>query len=384
MNIHENLAYFCSTYEESHAAFKVSAASVKLMHPGTETGVIPVPSLNHADLVIDYCYIPASGSPKRILVLTSGIHGIEAFAGSAIQRMVLEKMLPGMDLDSTGLLVIHGINPFGFKYLRRVTENNVDLNRNFSVDSGLFAVKNPGYMRLRGFLNPRKKVSMFSPAVVFFPLRAAYIIMKNYRIMRHTRQSLRQAIMQGQYEFPEGIYYGGREFEPQVEAIKSLFVRLTASYRDILFIDLHTGFGRRGKLHFFPGPVKDPEMRKAIEHIFKGNTIDWGDSSDFYITSGDFSECMADLVPAGKRYIPMVFEFGTKDSQTTRGSIRSIQTTILENQAFHHGCASGRDCATVREMFMEMYCPSSPGWRAEVMEQVESAILGALRQFKEF
>jgi hypothetical protein len=290
--------------------------------------------------------------------------------------MVLEKMLSGIDFDSTGLLVIHGINPFGFKCMRRVTENNVDLNRNFGVDRGLFAVKNPGYRKLLEFLNPGEKVSMYSPASIFFPLRAVY------NIIKHSRQPLRQAIMQGQYEFPEGIYYGGSDFEPQVEAIKNLFLRVAAPYREILLIDLHTGYGERGKLHLFAGPVKDPEMRKAMEHVFMGNSIDWGGSGDFYTTSGDFSECLCELTPAGKRCIPMVFEFGTRDSQTTWGSIQSIHTTILENQSFHHGCASDRDYSRVRDMFMEMYCPSSPEWRSGVMEQMESVITGALRQFE--
>ncbi len=34
-------------------------------------------------------------------------------------------------LQNTGALLIHALNPYGFAWTRRVTEDNVDLNRNF-------------------------------------------------------------------------------------------------------------------------------------------------------------------------------------------------------------------------------------------------------------
>jgi hypothetical protein len=39
----------------------------------------------------------------------------------------------------------------------------------------------------------------------------------------------------------------------------------------------------------------------------------------------------------------MVFEFGTLDSQTTMGSIKSLHNLIVENQGVHHGYKTKKD-----------------------------------------
>lgn len=63
----------------------------------------------------------------------------------------------------------------------------------------------------------------------------------------------------------------------------------------------------------------------------------------------------------------MAFEPGTLDSHTTPGAIDSLQRTVLENQGVHHGHASPADEAEVRRRFGEMFYPSSPRWRTQVM-----------------
>ena len=50
-------------------------------------------------------------------------------------------------------LAIHAINPYGFAWLRRVTEDNVDLNRNF-VDFSEALPVNPGYEDLATAICP--------------------------------------------------------------------------------------------------------------------------------------------------------------------------------------------------------------------------------------
>ena len=90
--------------------------------------------------------------------MSSGIHGIEGFVGSAVQRYFMSEVLHEGVFKTMGLLLIHGVNPFGFKYERRVSENNVDMNRNFDINESLFSNKNEGYAKVYHFLNPKKKV----------------------------------------------------------------------------------------------------------------------------------------------------------------------------------------------------------------------------------
>src|SRR6185436_13063924 len=54
----------------------------------------------------------------------------------------------------TAVLMIHAINPYGFAWNRRVTEDNVDLNRNW-IDFGRPLPINEGYAELNDVLCPR-------------------------------------------------------------------------------------------------------------------------------------------------------------------------------------------------------------------------------------
>src|SRR6266566_8058396 len=80
------------------------------------------------DLSIDIAWFGVA-SPRQVLLHSSGVHGVEGFAGSAIQLQLLSD-LPRLSKDSA-LVIVHVLNPYGMAWLRRFNENNVDLNRNF-------------------------------------------------------------------------------------------------------------------------------------------------------------------------------------------------------------------------------------------------------------
>ena len=90
----------------------------------------------------------------RVLVVMSGTHGVEGFSGSGLQVGLLrQRHRQGSRRGRLGLLLIHAINPSGFAWVRRVTEGNVDLNRNF-VDHGKPYPRNAGYETLRDAICP--------------------------------------------------------------------------------------------------------------------------------------------------------------------------------------------------------------------------------------
>jgi len=181
--------------------------------------------------------------------------------------MFLQELLHRANLDDMGVLLIHGINPYGFKLKRRFTENNVDLNRNSSADKSLFSSANQGYGDLNHFLNPKTKVNLTSFDHFFFQLNAIA------RIVKHSMGTLRQAVLQGQYQYEKGIYFGGNTLEPSIKAVTPLIQKTAQEYDMVFNIDLHTGYGANGTLHLFPNPSAFPDIQGIIAFDYPRLTV---------------------------------------------------------------------------------------------------------------
>lgn len=371
------LAYFEPDYERCREAFRAQAGRLSAAYRDVERGAIEVPSARDTDLTIDWVYVPAQSRPRRLLILTSGIHGAEGPAGSAVQRHFMAEVLPTVDLAEMGVLLVHALNPFGFRHMRRVTENNVDLNRNSDVTPALFARENPGYHTISDLLNPEGVADLGSLDHRLFAERAVL------RIVRHGMPALRQAALQGQYQLPHGIYFGGRDFEPQKAGLEALLRRVTAGQAAVMAIDLHTGYGERGTLHLYPNPPLVPRILEDTETVFAGQHIDWPQNDPmFYVTTGGFIDWVGKLLDLEtQRYVPIAFEYGTLDSQTTAGALDSIHRLVIENQGWHHGHATPEDEAEVRRRFREMFYPSSPAWRTDIIVDTAALWPGVLARF---
>lgn len=371
----KNLVYFQNSYEECRKNFILSADKINKKFQKVTISKLNIESKKDPDLTINYCYVPAQKEFKRLLILSSAVHGIEGYVGSAVQQMFMEELLEKINLSEMGVLLIHGMNPYGFKYNRRVTENNVDLNRNCSNDIQLYKSINAGYSDLYTMLNPKGEVSLKSVKNMFFQINAIQ------KIIQYSMGTLRQAILQGQYQYPEGLYFGGNELEPSIRAISPVLKQIAENYEVVFNIDLHTGYGARGTLHLFPNPIKDKKLKNDLETIFSGNHIDWGDGDDFYTVTGDFTSYIGRIIPK-QYYIPMVFEFGTLDSQTTMGSIKSLHNMIVENQGFHHNYKTKKDETKINKDVLEMYYPSSENWKSKAIDDARIILSKSMKQFQ--
>src|SRR5688572_13951314 len=135
----------------------------------------------------------------NMLVLISSTHGVEGHCGSGAQIAWLRTGGPAKLPKDTGALLIHAINPYGFAWTRRVTEDNVDLNRNF-VDHDKAYPKNEGYLALADAVLPRdwNDASLAETERVF----ASYA-------QTHGAFGLQGALSGGQYTHADGIFFGG-------------------------------------------------------------------------------------------------------------------------------------------------------------------------------
>ncbi|HTU58414.1 MAG TPA: DUF2817 domain-containing protein, partial [Polyangiales bacterium] len=198
---------FCDDYHADRAAFERTLARF-VEHSGRSLELHRYTVDASADLSVTAALLHAR-SPERLLVLVTGIHGVEGYAGAAVVRLLLSELLLGTDAERTGLLVVHALNPYGFAWDRRVNEDNADINRNF-VDHDE-PPENAPYAALAEWIAPK---DMSRDAV-----KAANARLKAYSD-RHGDFALQEAVTKGQYVYPDGLYYGGSK-----ESWSSLMLR---------------------------------------------------------------------------------------------------------------------------------------------------------------
>jgi hypothetical protein len=173
---------------------------------------------------------------ERVLVTISGTHGVEGFCGSGAQLDWLERGEARRLPSGVAVLIIHAINPYGFSWLRRVTHENVDLNRNW-VDFAAPPPENAGYEQLHAAAVPEtwttESQTQSARALGAF-------------LGANGPAALQQALSGGQYRFPNGIFYGGARPTWSREAQTAIFAEYLGHASRVAIIDYHTGLGPWG------------------------------------------------------------------------------------------------------------------------------------------
>ena len=152
---------FASSFAESRARFRASLSSIRQRWSGA--ALISHPLSVGEDLTIDWIEAAPAKRAERLFFFTAGEHGIEAYVGTGMLQLFCSEYIPRLDPETTGLVLVHTINPWGMKHRRRVNASNVDLNRNFiwgkERSERLYDPSfNPQYERLSALLNPQKPV----------------------------------------------------------------------------------------------------------------------------------------------------------------------------------------------------------------------------------
>src|SRR5919198_1002539 len=187
---------FPEYFSESYAVARERwLAAARTRGARIETLPLAAPGPDGSKLGIDIAWLGDSG-PERVLVHSAGLHGVEGLAGWAIQLALWERF--PVPPAGAAVIFVHVLNPYGMAWLRRANENNVDLNRNFIEAHAPRPQTSEAYRRLDPLLNPRSA-----------PSRDAFLLRAGLVALRHGMAPLKQAIAQGQYEFPKGLFYGG-------------------------------------------------------------------------------------------------------------------------------------------------------------------------------
>jgi hypothetical protein len=319
---------------------------------------IAAPGPAGEQLAIDIGWFGAT-NPRQVLMHSSGVHGVEGFAGSAIQLQWLREGIPRLAPEAA-LVMVHAINPYGMAWLRRFNENNVDLNRNFRTPCD--ADDAIEYLKLDAFVNPQS-----APRPDLFYVRAAGLV------LRHGLPSLRQAIQGGQRILPRGLFYGGTEPEEGVlKFAEYLQSRLTGAER-IVGIDVHTGLGRYGDDRLLvDGDPEREQARLSIRKVF-GERVQEISGEGISANVAGQHELFYRLFPRAQVY------FTTQEFGTFHG-IRVLAALRDENR-WHHFGSGGVDHWSKKQL-LHAFSPRDPAWQQKVLlrgsEVVGQASLFAL------
>ena len=372
----EGYAYsdsFLNNYDEVRAHLLDTVASLR------EKGI----SVEHASyaidesdgLYVDNLYLPSSGERRNLIVLTTGVHGIEGYIGSVMLDVFFEEIYPTLDTESTGILVVANVNPYGMKYMRRYNENNVDLNRNFIEDWENFdRSSNKEYPKVDKFLQPEGKMgNAFWHEVGFFLSLAKEAIFTG-------ADTISDALLTGQYEYPDGVYYGGNGDEKSTTYLKGVFADcLNGEYENIVHIDIHSGYGPRYNMVIF-NSVQDPTTEAEAREMFGYDYVIAVDSEEFYPTFGDTTDYFYRLrnsLESDKELYSTCFEFGTIGDSFI-DSILSLKYTVDENRQHWYPTNNKVTEAVVRENYYELFYPTETEWREKTIVDFKEAMFGVL------
>ena len=342
-----NASRFSKSYSEARARFLAAAKANQ-----AELYSYPLATDDGEELFMDVAAIGSKDAPA--LVISSGVHGVEGFFGSAVQLAQLERLRDRQRLEVRYVL-IHAINPFGFARLRRFNEGNVDLNRNFLTVDESYEGSPDGYARLDTFLNPKSPPTRLEP----FRLKAMW------KILRYGLESLKQCVAGGQYDYPDGIFYGGNGPSPSMCIVRDNCAAWLGESDAVAHIDMHTGLGPFGTYKLLLAETAESPNYDWYLAAFGAENVEPFDNtqseSTAYKVTGLFGGWLQRRF-ASRKYRFATAEFGTYDVIRVLGAIRA------ESRAHHYGVANSDVCQAAKAELLECFCPADDRWRTRVLE----------------
>jgi hypothetical protein len=144
-------AAFSGSYAEARTKFLEGAASLGLR---IHSHLHPLKGRDGETLAMDVVR-DGPADADRLLIVSSACHGVEGYCGSGVQVAALAdaEWREKARAQGVAVLYIHALNPYGFSHIRSVTQENVDLNRNFHDFSQALPV-NTAYRDVQPLLLP--------------------------------------------------------------------------------------------------------------------------------------------------------------------------------------------------------------------------------------
>lgn len=343
---------FARTFAEARARFLAAAAGAgatisEYRHPllGPDGEV----------LATDVARIGARAA-EHLLVLITGVHGVEHFVGSACVSEWLEGEGPGSLPENMAMVIIHAINPWGAAYSRRYTEDNVDLARNFSAP-GEELPAHKAYEAIH------EELTALSPAAIPGFLDRLFSRLGE-------REAIR-ALMSGQYRHADGFSFGGRSPVWSHQTIESILRREAGDAKSVCLVEYHSGLGPWG--FGMVVTMQSGDDLDRVQRFFGPEIVAPRVDEGLHGASGHTSDGYMRFL-AGKTVTSIVLEFGTYPPQ------RSLPVLLEDHWLNRQRNPDRNEVKRIRTANLEMHCPASPAWEEQVLTRsrqiITQAILG--------
>lgn len=339
---------FPSSYAEARERFLGTADRIGCH---TESWAVPHRGPAGDDLAVDLARWGARDARKWLLV-TSGLHGTEGPLGSAVQLALLDWLHHHREIHDVGVLFLHALNPYGYAWRRRNNEDNIDLNRNFLLPGEEYKGAHPLYHHVYRRFEPDRLPWRFES----FALKAAWLI------LRHSRAALQTSLPVGQYDFPRGLFFGGRGPSSLQHLLLTHLRDNLPDAQEIAHLDFHSGLGRWADCKLLIDVDREHHdgewfARWAPRHAIESAA----ESKTAYLARGSLGPWMHKVVFPGRDYRYATAEFGTY------GPVRVLKA-LFEELRVHFACDPDHPLyQRVKRLVSETFVPISPHWRHTVL-----------------
>ncbi len=333
--------HFSRTYQHAREKFLQLCTSTEaevehIQHPGTGPD---------GDIYMDVA-LWGERECEHMLIIASATHGIEGYAGSGLQSLLLAEGLSARLPHGTSLLMIHGVNPHGFAWQRRVTEANVDLNRNF-IDHRT-PPGNDEYLEIAELLEPEDWSEQVETNI-----RERLAELRQL----HSARWVQGAMTKGQYTHANGFFYGGHEPAWSNLRMHELGERYFQCARLATMVDIHTALGGFGAAEYITTYPKQSSEYQRCQKLWgdRVRTTDTGES-----LSVDVNGPMVNAMQQYSDALGIGLEFGTKP-------VSEVTMALIADQWLHqHGELDMGKGHPIKDRMMAAFYPDSDEWRESI------------------
>ncbi len=352
-------SHFAQTYAEAREKFLAAARRAGL---AVQSHAHPLVGHDGEALAMD---VVREGPPDAaaLLVLSSACHGVEGFCGSGLQCALLadDSLRRRAHGGGVAILYLHALNPWGFSWWRRVTHENVDLNRNFP-DFGRPLRRNTAYDEVAHWVVPDD-----------WPPTAAVEQAIGRYIQTHGPREWQAAVTAGQYHHPDGMFFGGRSPTWSHLTLRAVLREHATRCARLAWIDVHTGLGPNGVgERIFAGP-DDAAMLARTRACWgeKVTSIYDGSSTSALLSGMLFNAALEECAQA--EYTGIAIEYGTEPLPAVNDALRADHWL-----AKHPEKADAALRAAIRARMREVFYTDTPAWKTRIVEQGLDAVRQAI------